>query len=782
MLIKGISTSLHWKQGEENPDLDPLAKVAVFDAHSARVYLEEKNLLHVPYGLDVFTGLSKLCSSFKERLKQEQRQFASENHLPFPAPELSDETEAGKFYEIITRKASKCTLDEIDQLIKKLNELTELTPKDLEDMKKLKQSLEDEPKNRADKLDKLVLKLERLQLNLSELSAYFSSGNFEACAETYRKAKKFAKESKKKSEELFKQEPLGGVGDDLWREMFLKVKEYSEKLAYPEEVFPCLREGALCPTCQQVMTPETKQRFGRFNDFISDELSKTLTQMKKAYLDLAGVYQRLETDPVKNDPTLLAELSAVSPWLSLVIQQYLDAVRVWNYKDEVSKGEWVLPSKIGHTPDVDLMELIIHLKSEVAKLRESAKPEEREKLQKRYDALADRKTLYDHKQVLQKYLNATKSVLRLDACIKDTRVSSITDIGKKLTREIVTDKLKDAFLQELVELGLTEVKEKITMVDSGSDGGAYVRLELASANFDHERLSSVLSDGELRMVAVASFLAELRAVEKTCTIVFDDPVSSLDHKWRRKAAKRLIKETIERQVIIFTHDIVFFRYLQQEQEKYNLKAASKGESGVVVSTQLVEKINKVPGHCTSEQLPWELRSAKKRIGTLKSDLQQIEALYNKGQLDEYKNKVLLFADKSRKTWEKAVEGDLLGSIVQRFVDDVQTRTLKDIEIDDRDWARVEKGMGDCSEIIHDIAEAKQEEMPVPADLKSLLDDMESFLTEVDKRKEATRKRRKSMLEGNGQESIPAEVSTSKLNLKLGEIVGKEQVVRPFNTE
>jgi len=40
--------------------------------------------------------------------------------------------------------------------------------------------------------------------------------------------------------------------------------------------------------------------------------------------------------------------------------------------------------------------------------------------------------------------------------------------------------------------------------------------------------------------------------------VFDDPVSSLDHNHRTAVARRIVQESTLRQVIVFTHDAVFF--------------------------------------------------------------------------------------------------------------------------------------------------------------------------------------------------------------------------------
>ena len=67
----------------------------------------------------------------------------------------------------------------------------------------------------------------------------------------------------------------------------------------------------------------------------------------------------------------------------------------------------------------------------------------------------------------------------------------------------------------------------------------------------------MLSEGEHRCVAIAAFLAELSTSESNSAIVFDDPVSSLDHVYKDNVAERLAEEGKNRQVIVFTHDHVF---------------------------------------------------------------------------------------------------------------------------------------------------------------------------------------------------------------------------------
>jgi wobble nucleotide-excising tRNase len=67
-------------------------------------------------------------------------------------------------------------------------------------------------------------------------------------------------------------------------------------------------------------------------------------------------------------------------------------------------------------------------------------------------------------------------------------------------------------------------------------GRAFFQVRLI--NKPNEPVGKVLSEGEHRCVALAAFLAELSTIDAQSAIVFDDPVSSLDHQHRDKVAQR----------------------------------------------------------------------------------------------------------------------------------------------------------------------------------------------------------------------------------------------------
>lgn len=69
--------------------------------------------------------------------------------------------------------------------------------------------------------------------------------------------------------------------------------------------------------------------------------------------------------------------------------------------------------------------------------------------------------------------------------------------------------------------------------------------------------SKVLSEGEQKVLALADFLAEARLAGITAPVIFDDPVSSLDHRRINEVAERVARLAEGNQVIIFTNDILF---------------------------------------------------------------------------------------------------------------------------------------------------------------------------------------------------------------------------------
>ena len=113
----------------------------------------------------------------------------------------------------------------------------------------------------------------------------------------------------------------------------------------------------------------------------------------------------------------------------------------------------------------------------------------------------------------------------------------------------------------------------------------------------------VLSEGEQRALGLACFLADVNGQPVKHGIIVDDPVSSLDNVRIRGVAARLVDEAAAgRQVIVFTHNLLFFSEVMS-------LAAAQVPNPVPVLTNVVRKAADVGfGVIEKDDEPWEAKT------------------------------------------------------------------------------------------------------------------------------------------------------------------------------
>jgi hypothetical protein len=311
-----------------------------------------------------------------------------------------------------------------------------------------------------------------------------------------------------------------------------------------------------------------------------------------------------------------------------------------------------------------------------------------------------------------------------ELCIKDTDTRAATKLSTDLTKKYVTNALTITFAEQLKRLGFSSLE--LELRPAGAQKGVlYHQVFLKQAT--KAQLPKEVSEGEARCIALAAFLAEVRGASQASAIVFDDPVSSLDHRWRASVSKTLVDESGSRQVIVFTHELVFLAALLQEAE----------QKGVPHEARTISRGSDFLAGHVDKGLLWTGMSTKNRIGALKQDWARAEKLHKTGDTKTYELVATrLYAD-LRRTWERAIEEVLLNEAVMRFQQGIQTNRLKKIaDIDDADLKAIDEGMTKSSkwEGGHDQALAVNEPLPAPAELKADIDALESWVTAVRKRR------------------------------------------------
>lgn len=185
--------------------------------------------------------------------------------------------------------------------------------------------------------------------------------------------------------------------------------------------------------------------------------------------------------------------------------------------------------------------------------------------------------------------------------------------------------------------------------------------------------------------------------------MFDDPVSSLDHHWRKNVAKRLVEEAKVRQVIVLTHDTVFLGELLDHIEQDNVDNLMHH----------LEWVNGRPGH-VSEGLPWDHKPYKDRLYKLESEQTALDKSWPTYPNNDESAKMRQQYNHLRATIERMIEEIVFSGAVTRYRDWVKVNKLGDVvgftQVEYDEIARLHKA---CCAVVdaHDPSSAKN--APVP---------------------------------------------------------------------
>lgn len=713
--VNGVAQDVHWTNGKAAPP--ELSSLAIFDSRCARAYLDsEDDFSYVPYGLDVFEGLAKVCKQLKALIDTEHAQSAPDL-TAFAL--LQGNTPVGKLIQTLSAKTAKVQIED----------LATLTPEDLVNHAEVGHSLkENNPKEKATQLRLRARRVAAVATNAINKGALVDQAvvaKLRGLADAYRTAKAaaaLAAEQFKEGENL-----LPGTGGEAWRELFDAARKFAVE-SHPDKLFPELGGDVPCPLCQQPLA-EGAARLLRFEAFIQQEAEKTAQARRAAlyaeYKPFIAQVLTLNLDDVTYgeievlDSQLAADAKAFE--LALVARQ--EAL-----KAAVISHQWDGTDQALISPAARLQALTDKLNAEATTLEKASDEKARAALQKQFDELDARVRLSQVKDAVVTAVRRLIRQARLSQCLSAIKTNSISLKASELAEKVVSKELAEALNSEFKALGVGTLRVSL---QTRSDRGKTLhklKLELPQSRSPVD----ILSEGEQRAVAIGSFLAEVGMNGGKDGIVFDDPVSSLDHRRRERVAKRLAFEAAQRQVIVFTHDIYFLCLLAEEAKL----------AGVPVATQSLTR--RAEGFGVADpDLPFEGKNASKRIGALKAQHQAIAKLYKDGEEQEHRKQTVEAYFRLRMTWERAVEEVLLREVVLRFRKGVETQRLAGVVVEDDDYAQVNAGMTKCSNYAHDKAFMGGVAIPEPDELLADIMALETWRAQIDKRSGETAKKRKA---------------------------------------
>lgn len=707
-----------------------LQRVRVFDKSVADAHLAGPNqIAYVPPVLQILSGFTTTLGSIRDELQRDADLFA---RAARSWPEL-DAGEVGTALLLLGTVEAQS----------KLKQLATLTGEEKASITTL--AAEILALSGSDPARQVILAKQR-ERQLSVLAGQLKAAATVLTTETIaglkldREALQTAQEKLRSvQQELFANERLGETGSPAWQSLWRSAKAYMDEHAAPvtagDDGFPDFTHPLICPLCQQDVEPEAAERFIRFKQFMSGEAEAELREAQAALAARLLQISSLHFDDL-SDGTLADVLMLHDAAASVFVVPLVDEVRA--LQAQIANADVEDPLAEGFELNTRLSTLATDVEAAVATEAATAarladadtNAAEVVRLAVILESLKVRAQLEGQLAlVLDEHNRRIYSALLVKA-ISACDTTAASRKNGSLSQDYV-NKVAQAFSDEAAGLGLTRAPVKL-IFDRSERGVSYIKVVLEGA--ESLAITTVLSDGEQRMVAIAGFFADLTESGDGSTLVFDDPVSSLDQEYRQAVARRLLLEAETRQVLVFTHDQILVRYLYESKENIELHRRASGDQTAVAGLSYLHltRTAQGPGSPTTDEF-WRHVTVTERCKRLNQRIDAAQVLHTAGEEVAYEALAKEIVGGIRETWERLVEQVLLFGVVQRFERDVHTQKLRYLtDIIDADVATVELGMGVESRFMTGHDDPTGDDTPIsdPAWLRGELNKLKDFAAAI----------------------------------------------------
>lgn len=586
--IDGKTEKFHWAEGHS---IHPALKsINVFDSNCGEIYINKENTSeYKPIGIDVLEKLIDVLNRMNKSLEEEIALYTmTKPHLD----ELLNTTDVGKWY-LKLETLNKAKINDYIQFnsenLKRKQELsTLLNTKDVQD--------------KINEQSKLKERLGNYAISFEKIESYFNQASIDDL-----KKLRINFETTKRAYDLFTTKvnevnTIKGFGSDPWRTLWESAQKFAFAYGMPDN--QNISSLDKCVLCQQSLDTTAKNRMNKFNEFISNDISKTLEKNKKS------IKSKIDT------LNSLSELDVVNfKELNQFISDFESKFNNFIVSVKSIKSQMIKFLNTGENFDVEfktfsksIRNLIPEIEKELEQYREVQ--DKKENLKSEYNNLIAKEFLVTNKKEILSYYDEFKYKNWLKECLSDTQTANISRKIGDLMKDNAINLQHEEFIKHLTHFN-SEIASKVTLSKSRTLKGN--TLQKCTLNGIDHSIKSIFSEGEQKIIALSNFLAECTIDGRKNTIVLDDPVSSLDINYRESIAKKICSLSLDRQIIVLTHDLSFLRLLMDTCDNKNISVIS------------IDKSNSVSGIITDE-IPYLVKNVQERIDTIRTTLKEIEEI------------------------------------------------------------------------------------------------------------------------------------------------------------
>jgi AAA domain len=523
------------------------------------IYADQQNRIEfLPHGLDVLHRLGDVCEKVAAQVDAERSKVDQRIGIPLPTVPV------GTSAALMTERLSKTTPAQDLPTKEQIEAFCAWTGEDGDALEDKERALLGDPEVLAKACRQLIITMEVVERELSALGQRFDDASLGQCRKAWEAARTAREAATMAASQARTTDLLPGFGSNAWRLLFQHARSFSATV-YPGEPFPVTRDGARCVLCQQPLGRDAIQRFETFDRYVRGAAEADAAEQERKRDAAKDGIATLSVREPADARTMLAGLAgedAEAVGITEGVVAYLTAAgtRKRAIGAAFADGGWEGLPALAEPPLDKLAAAKARLLAKAVAHEANRDPAARKAIEGSATELRARKTLSASREAVLRRREDLDTLSRLNHCKAACDTKGISRKNSELRRQYLTKDFEDRLFQEIRDLDLAYIPFK---VQERSDHGASflgVGLEAVVKVKNHD----ILSDGEFRALALACFLTEVDSIAGHNGVIVDDPVSSLDHLRARVVAQRLVREAQVRQVIVFTHDLVFYHELYDD--------------------------------------------------------------------------------------------------------------------------------------------------------------------------------------------------------------------------
>ena len=532
-LIDGCSTEEIW-DGTRRA-INGLLPVRVFDSKYTESMLKKRDsdeLVVKPYGLNIFEELiafiAEIAASAEEIISDEEKnipeiqwdEVIEVDKKPFDGDVFS-EAEISKINNIF----DEILIADVNESINKVNEeLAKLQSQNPDDKLKIQK-------------DKLRI-YQTISNMLEELNKKGMENNNSA-KELIAGYKKCKADSDSFRKQIAILNTIPGSDSQEWKNFIAAGDKYSKKVKQKDK----------CPYCHRPYDEKSLEIVKAYAEFIENDAEQQLKSKAEELAKERDLISQWNTEIVVDEASigkdLFKKIKKTESAFSDIKKSLISCIDTKGYSEQSIPDTSSLKKEIdGNAAGCEgSIELLMTDSSQKA-----------EKIRLCNDELAkykSRKSILEQKSQLLLLIQKKNIIYSQKESIGEiTKVkTNLSKLGNKAHQELLTTQLQSTFSEILQDL----IKKPIYVELKGKSSAGKQQTELAIKK--EKNVTNILSEGEQKAAALALFLAEIKISRNKSTIIFDDPVNSLDHKIIGAFTDQLMD--LDNQLIIFTHNKLF---------------------------------------------------------------------------------------------------------------------------------------------------------------------------------------------------------------------------------